>query len=478
MKIALVNPPRVGGLPVIREERCEITERYSVLPPYSLLQIGSLLRRDGHEVRLIDANGRNLSYEELHRALSQGRYDVLIFRFTPTTFDADMKTASVSKSIDPQATTAAMCWTLRTVPQEVLRDAPDLDVYLRHEYEVVAPALVRCLDRGESLGSVKGIAYRVDGRIATSEEANPIFDYDSIPVAAWELLPDLGPYFINNPHGRPFAIMYASKGCPFQCTFCTVANTKWKKRSAESIVEELRYLKQKHHVRTISFFDETFTIDRRRIQNLCEMLRTENLAIRWYCNTRVDLVNPEILREMYAAGCRGMSFGVESGDQRILDGVKKEFKVSEARNAITWAKQAGIKVYCSFIIGLPGETHQTIDTTIDFVNEVLPNGAQFNVAVPYPGTPLHDELLSQGKIEVLDWRQYYQHSAAITGDGLAPEELEAARRRAYRSLYANPRWILQNVAHVLRHPEDVEVATSYTRKIVNNYVFKEMKHSH
>lgn len=478
MNILLVNPPRVEGLPVIREERCEITERYSVLPPYSLLQIAALLRKQEHRVRLVDANGRDLTSKQVVEELRREPYDVMVFRFTPTTFDVDVRTASVSKQVNRDATTVGICWTLRTVPHEVLRDAPDLDIYLRHEYEIVAPHLVDALEGRRPLNEVKGIAFRQDGRIFVTPDANPIFDYDAIPIAAFDLLPDLEPYFINNPHGKPFAIMYASKGCPFQCTFCTVANTKWKKRSAESIMEELRLLKEKFHTRTVSFFDETFTIDKRRVRGLCRMLRVEKLDITWYCNTRADLVTPEILCDMYSAGCRGISFGIESGDQRILNAVKKEFTVEEARKAIRWAKEAGIKVYCSFIIGLPGETPETVNATINFVREVLPTGAQFNIAVPYPGTELHERLLNEGKVQSMDWRQYYQHQAVVAGDGLSAKDLEEARRRAYRSLYFNPRWILQNARHVLRHPEDLEIALSFTGKILDNYFLREMRHAH
>jgi len=243
-------------------------------------------------------------------------------------------------------------------------------------------------------------------------------------------------------------------------------------------MEELRFLKKKFRVRTVSFFDETFTIDKRRVHRLCEMMRQEELGIKWYCNTRVDLVNPELLRDMYSAGCRGMSFGVESGAQSVLDAVKKEFTVQEARNAIKWAKDAGIKVYCSFIFGLPGETPETIEATIRFVRDVLPTSAQFNIAVPYPGTELHDRLLREGRITVMDWRQYYQHQAVITLDGFSAKDLERARLRAYRSLYFSPRWILQNVRHVFRQPEDLEVAIGYTRKVLNNYLLQEMRHSH
>src|SRR3990172_2093783 len=174
MKVVLVNPPRVDGLPVIREERCEITERYSVLPPYSLLQIAGLLREKGHEPWIVDANGFDLDYSELKHELAKELYDALIFRFTPTTFDADMKTAALSKSVNRSATTIAICWTLRTVPEQVLRDAQDVDIYLRHEYEVVAPELINALKRGRDPHDVKGIAYRLDRDDLVTQDEKPI----------------------------------------------------------------------------------------------------------------------------------------------------------------------------------------------------------------------------------------------------------------------------------------------------------------
>ncbi|GAH83477.1 unnamed protein product, partial [marine sediment metagenome] len=131
MRILLVNPPRFRGIPVIREERCEITELYSVLPPYSLLQIAALLRKEGHQVSLIDANGENITYEQLSHRLQDASYDALVFRFTPTTFDWDVEVAKLSKDLNPQAKTISICYTLRTMSEDVLARAPSLNIYIR-----------------------------------------------------------------------------------------------------------------------------------------------------------------------------------------------------------------------------------------------------------------------------------------------------------------------------------------------------------
>jgi radical SAM superfamily enzyme YgiQ (UPF0313 family) len=477
MRILLLNPPRYEGIPVIREERCEITERYSILEPYSLLQIGSIIRNSGHEVELVDANGLDLDYQDIAKVIGEKRFDMVFFRFTPTTFDWDMKTAEVSKKNKPDSITVGICWTLGDLAHSVMSDAKSLDIFVRHEYEVVMPRLVSAIEKGD-LSRVDGIAYRNEREITVNGDAEPISDFDSLPLPAYDLLPSLKPYFINTPHGSPFTIMYTSKGCPFKCIYCTVAQTKWKVRSAKRVLEELRYLKNNYDIRTVSFFDETFTLKRDRVIDIAESIRDEKLDIVWYCNTRVHLVDEDLLRVMKEGGCRGISFGIESGSQKILNDACKGTTVEDAKKAVKLTKKEGIKAYCSFILGLPGEDWSTVKQTLDFVKETLPTGAQFNVAVPYPDTVLYEIALERGWIEEADWRRFYQDEAIMRTDALSTEDLNRARDKAYRTLYFNPRWIFQNIRFVLRNTEDFPLATRYWFKIMNNYVVHRMKHAH
>ncbi|MDD1770720.1 MAG: radical SAM protein [Methanomassiliicoccales archaeon] len=476
MKVMLVNPPRFEGMPVIREERCEIVERYSVLEPYSLLQIAAILRKDGHQVSLMDLNGFDLGYDELMTNVESSRPDAVVFRFTPTTFDHDIKTAVVAKAAHEGMKTIGLCWTLRTRAEEVLREAPDLDIYATREYEVSVKGIVDALSKGEDLRSVGGAAFRTDKGVTINPGPEPLDDLSSLPLPAFDLLPSLDPYFVTAPAGKPYTIMYTSKGCPFGCSFCTVAGTKWKPRTAESVMEELRMLKRDYHIRTVSFFDETFTLDRKRVEAITDSMISEDLDIRWYCNTRAHLVDREMLKRMYRAGCRGISYGVESGSQKILDTADKRIKVEQARDAILWAKNEGIKVFASFIIGLPGEDWSTVRETIRFVGDTLPTSAEFNVAVPYPGTELYDRVV--GKDQQLDFRSLYQHAAVVGTKSLSPSDLDEARRMAYRSLYFNPRWWMSNVKHVLRHPEDMNLAAIYAGKVLSNYFVHRMEHAH
>ena len=328
------------------------------------------------------------------------------------------------------------------------------------------------------LDGVPGLAFRDDGHVGITPDARPIKDYDALPVPAYDLLPSLDPYFISAPACRPFTIMYASKGCPYACSFCTVARTAWRFRSADSVLEELRYLADRFGIRTVSFFDETFTMNKRRVREICDGIRREHLDVRWYCNTRVHLVDPELLAAMRAAGCSGISFGVESGNQRILDSVSKQATVEQAAQAIRWAKEAGIKTYCAFILGLPGETWESAIDTIEFALRTLPNGAQFNVLAPYPGTELYEQLREAGKIPELDWKEMHQHSAIVGTDALTPEQLNRLRKLAYTRLYFSLRWWRENLRFALATRDDFELASRYAIRVLRNYFVHGMQGTH
>ncbi len=476
MKIMLVNPPRFDGLPVIREERCEITERYSVLEPYSLLQLAAVLRQNGHEVSLLDANGFDLSYSDVQDKMKAIKPDALIFRFTPTTFDHDTGICAMARKINPAMKTIGLCWTLSKVPKEVMDSVPELDCYVIGDYETVVPSI---LDPSKDISVLGGVAYRLGNEVkVNSPTRDTIAHLDELPMPAYDLLESLDPYFINTPTGEPFTIMYTSRGCPYRCIYCTVAGTPWKPRSAKSVIEELIFLKKRYNITLVSFFDETFTIDKQRVLDICKAIVDEKLDITWYCNTRANLLDEELIIAMRKAGCKGMSIGVESGSQKILDMASKRITVDEARTAIRLAKRNGIKVLCSFIFGLPGENWNTVHETIEFIKDTLPTGVQFNVAVPYPGTQLHKWALEKGLMKETDWRQLYQHESVVGTEEMSPEDLNRARYMAYKALYTYPVWYMENIKHVLRNPDDFNMAVKYSIKIINNFVLHRMEHSH
>lgn len=463
MNILLVNPPRYNGVPVIREERCEIVERNSVLPPYSLLQIGKILMELKHEVTLIDANGENLKFREL----KLDNYDVLVFRFTPTTFDHDMRVCKLFKRKNPHGKCVGICFTLKDVWKNVMIQAPDMDIFITGDFEVVLKDLFKDFNK---FRDVKGVAYRYKGKLYNNNYSINGFNYDSLGIPAYTLLKSFDYYSINTNTGERFSILYSSKGCPYSCNYCTVASTPLKLKSASLVVEEVEVLKN-YGVRLVSFFDETFTVDRDRVLKICEGLT--GMGVKWYCNTRANLVDLELLKIMKRAGCSGISFGVESGSQKILDLCHKSVKIEEVVSAVKLCRKVGIKTYCAFIFGLPGEDMNTVRETFKFVKKLRPNSAQFNIAVPYPGTKLYEKY-GRG----LSWRDLYQDKALISMCDLSIEELNRVRKKAYTYLYFNPMWLVGNFLFVLRNPYDFKLGLRYFFKIMKNYFFYGMKNAH
>ncbi|NJD78612.1 MAG: radical SAM protein [Candidatus Methanoperedens sp.] len=461
MKVLLVNPPRFNNVSVIREDRCEIIEKNSVLPPYSLLQIASLLRNRGHEVSLIDANGENIDYATLEKMLSERDYESVIFRFTSSTFDWDMRVAAISKKYS-DAYTIGICCTLVNFSEIVISEAKDLDIYIRHEYEVVAPELIDSLPAREKLSDVAGIAFRDNGEIRVNASANTIKNYDDIPMPAYDLLKSFNLYYADTRHGQPFTIMYTSKGCSYSCIYCTMANSKWKPRSAENVLREIRYLKKNYNINTIMFFDETFTMDRKRVEEITRALIDEKLDIKWYCNSRVDILDMDILNKMKKAGCKAVCMGIESGSQKIIGKANKRISVEKSEKAIKMVKDAGIKVYCSFIMGLPGENKTTVQETIEFIKRTLPTGGEINVAAPYPGTRLYDIAIEKGWItKQMDFRKMNQNRSIMRTEELTTQEIDKAREMAYNALIFNPRWWIQNTGYVVKNPDDFGLAFRY-----------------
>ncbi|HLD10688.1 MAG TPA: radical SAM protein [Candidatus Nanoarchaeia archaeon] len=463
MKVLLVNPPRFNGIPVIREERCEIVERNSILPPYSLLQIGKILMELKHDVTLIDANGENLRFKELKLA----GYDALIFRFTPTTFDYDMGVCKLFKKVNKNGKCIGICFTLRNVWKKVMIQAPDMDFFITGDFEVVLRNLFKDINKFKD---IQGLAYRFKGKLYNKSYIRNGFDYDSLSIPAYTLLKSFDYYSINTNIGERFSIIYSSKGCPYNCNYCNVASTPLKMKSVSLVVEEVKLLKN-YGVRLVSFFDETFTVNRERVLNICAGLR--GVGIRWYCNTRVNLVDLELLKIMKKSGCSGISFGVESGSQKILDLSNKNVKIEEIIKAVKLCRIVGIKTYCAFMFGLPGEDWNTVKETFKFIRKLRPNGAQFNIAVPYPGTSLYEKF-GNG----LSWRDLFQDKALVSMCDLSIEELNKIRKKAYTNLYFNPFWLIGNFLFVLRNPYDFKLGIRYFFKIMKNYFFYGMEKAH
>lgn len=464
MKILLVNPPRFNGMPVVREDRCEITVP-NVVPPHGFVYLAGILLNDDHNVVLIDANGYDLDFEYIKKEIENEKPDIVIFKSTPETFYSDNKVGDIAKSISKEIKTVMICFSLTAVPEEVLERAKNVDVYVTdYDYEM---SILKLADDSD-LEDIDGIAYRENGNIIVNSPNTERFDFSSLPMPAWHLIPDLSVYWVQVPSIRPCVFVESMKGCGMGCSFCTIADLQPIFRDVEKVVDEIEYL-QGRGVRYINFFDATFNISRKRIYKVCEEMIGRDLKIKWFANVRADITKEEaeIMKE---AGCRGVSIGVESGSQEILDGINKKTKVSDAEMAIKNLKKIGIKQYAAFMVGLPGETEETMKKTKEFILRTQPTGFQVNSLVPYPKCRLYEVAVEQGKIKELKFDDLLIYETPTSLCDLSVDEINEYRKRIYKEVYLSPGWWLSNIWYTMRNPDDLRLGFDYAFKVFRRLV--------
>lgn len=288
--------------------------------------------------------------------------------------------------------------------------------------------------------------------LAVSAPREPINDIDQIPFPARHLLhhpskyqPSPGSY-----KNRPIAGVITSRGCPFNCIFCShaVFGHKVRFRSPENVVLEVEQLLNDYKVKEIRFWDDTFNLDRQRVFKICELINTKGLKFSWSCQGRVDCLTKELAKEMAKAGCWQICFGLESGSQEMLDKMKKNISLEAAEKAVREAKNAGLETKGFFILGLPGETKQTIQQTINFARRLPLDLAQFSLATPFPGTVFKEQVQNQLKTAGFSsFQQMYSgKSLPYAPPTLTAKELGKAYQRAYKSFYIRPSFIIKKIA--------------------------------
>lgn len=461
MKILLLNPPAKGGVRYVREGRCEqrlSSFQYNMIP-ISLPSTAALLRREGHDVLIVDAIAEELSIENvLETAKGFGAQLALVNVSTPT-FRSDAEAAGQLRAGIPGLFTAAYGVHVTALPEEALAETT-LDAVIRGEPEVTAADLARALGEGEPLEDVAGISFRSGGdresrgKIVHNPDRPFLPDLDSIPPPALDLVDhSLYPAPVS---GEPHTLIITSRGCPYPCTFCSAHiyyGARLRLRDPKGIVDEIQLLHERDGIGLFTFWSDTFTLKREHVAGICRELAERKLKIRWMCNSRVDRVDPELLRLMKAAGCRVISYGVESGEQQILDNIRKGTTIDQIADAFRWTREAGIQSAAHVILGLPGETAASIRKTIRLVRRIRPDYVQYYGAIPFPGTAFLDEARSKGWLATENWEDFEIGNNVVSTPALPAEELGRWRRRAYLSFYLRPTYMLERLGDI-RGPRD------------------------
>jgi len=487
--VVLANPPTPdGGLWIRTQHRVgRRTRENMVWPQVSLAQMAALLHPT-YRVAVVDANAERMAWPEFTRLLDQYQPKYYLTQLTAPTLENDLYGCFLAKARG--ARTIAFGTHVTAIPRETLRPYPSLDFVLVGEPDLTIRDLIDHLegktaersaeiqrlfeshdpgyrpslspDGRPLMEGIRGLAWRRGEEIVVNAP-RPFFPVlDDLPMPLHGLLP-LRKYRMPLIKG-PFTFIVTSRGCPAGCTYC-IKHVSYqyaaRLRSPEKIVEEMWMLKNLG-IHNIHMYADLFTVNREQVVDLCKLMIAEKMNIRWTCNSRVDYVDEEVLQLMAKAGNWLISWGIESGNEQILRHARKGAYPDKAERALRWAREAGIKNWGYFIIGLPGETEETIRQTIDFSKRLPLDIALFHVAAPYPGTPFFFEVVeNQWFRKGTRWEQVDMDKGTVLDyPGLSAERLLYWQRRAFREWALRPGPILTYLRMLLSDRSTFKSAVS------------------
>ena len=487
--ILLVNPPTPDGGYWIRTQHRvgRRTRENMVWPQVSLAQMAALLHPT-YKLKIIDANAERMGWPAFIKELDKYQPRYYFTQVTAPTLENDMYGCFLAKARG--AKTIAFGTHVTPIPRESLRPYPALDFVLVGEPDLTIrdlldhlegrfderPEFIQNLfnkhdplykpsireDGSVDMHGIKGLAWRKGDEIIINFPRPFISDLDDLPIPHHELLP-LQKYRMPLIKG-PFTFIVSSRGCPAGCTYC-IKHVSYqytaRLRSPALIMEELWQLK-KLGINNIHMYADLFTVNRDQVMELCQRMIDEKIDIRWTCNSRVDYVDEEMLQMMGKAGNWLISWGIESGNEQILKHARKGAYPDKAERALVWAKKAGIKNWGYFIIGLPGETEETIRQTIDFSKKLPLDIALFHVAAPYPGTPFFFEVVQNGWFRKgTRWEQVDMDKGTVLDyPDLPAERLLYWQKRAWREWAFRPGPILTYIKMLLSDVSTIKSAIS------------------
>ena len=341
--------------------------------------------------KLIDAIAEEINEQTLFETIKSFNPKLIVIETSTPSFENDL---SIIYNVFNRLTDCqiAICGPHASVfPEQILRDNTFINYVFIGEYEYTLLKLVECLENNLALESVLGLTYRKGTEVKINDSRPTVDNLDSL---SWPEREDLPIYKYNDgfaglPH--PNVQIWASRGCPFQCNYCLWPQTiyrehKYRKRNPIDVIDEMEYLIKRFDFKAVYFDDDVFNIDRKHVLAICEEINKRRIRIPWAAMARADLMDEELLESLVSSGLYAIKYGIESANQSILNSCKKDMDLNKTNRIIRFTKKLGIKVHLTFCLGLPGETEQTIQETVKFIQDVQPDSLQFAFATPFPGT--------------------------------------------------------------------------------------------
>lgn len=463
--VLLINPPQNAELKTLLELHG---------PPMASMYLAAYVRKMGYNPKILDMDLKNFSFEDALKYVESTSPKILgITAFTSTVKTA-YKLLDAIKERFKDILTVIGGPHVTFMPDEALSHQ-GVDVVAIGEGEETLYELIEAFDKNKDFSEVKGIFYRnKNGEIKMTAPRPFIQNLDEIPFPARDLV-DYESYRWNGVLEAP---MLTTRGCTFQCQYCSsseMMGRRYRMRSVQNVIDEIKEVQEKYHVKDIEFIDDTFTLNMKRASEVMNAIISEKLDIRLSLSSRVNTINEELMQQLRKGGTENIYYGIESGSQRVLDLMKKGIKLEQAEAAVNLAKKYGVKVLGSFILGYPGETPDEMNQTIKFSIKLNTDYAQYSILTPFPGTPVYYELDKKGLIMTKDWDLYTVLHPLIKYEAFGYSASLVSRKltEAYRKFYLRfdyifrKRYMLPLIFKTLRRSVKLArmMAKSYSKNV-------------
>lgn len=451
MRVLLINPPRLNE--ITADNPSFIDEERGFNPPLGLLYLASYLKqKSNHQVYGLDAQVERLNYNSIFKTkIKECNPDVVgITAMTFTLIDV-LKVVElvkeVEKELDKKINVVLGGPHAHLFPKETI-SLEGVDFVIKGEGEIPFAKLLEALENHGDFSAIAGLVYQNENGIIDNPVGDFIEDLNELPFPDRTILP-VEKYNSILGGNHIVTTMFTSRGCPFQCAFCDRPHLgkKFRARSAKSVVDEMEVCLGLG-IQEILVYDDTFTVDRQRVIDICDEITKRNLNFIWDIRARVDTVDEFILKKLKFAGCARIHFGVEAGTEKILKVLNKGIKLEQVRNAFRAAREIGIETLAYFMVGAPTENKEDILQTIKFAKAIKPDYAHITILTPYPATNIYYQALAEGVIKNDYWKEFARNpkQGVITQyweKELSKDELFYFLNKFYKSFYGRPSYIFR-----------------------------------
>ncbi|MEO5370879.1 MAG: B12-binding domain-containing radical SAM protein [Magnetococcus sp. DMHC-1] len=421
----------------------------NIIQPYGLSVISSFLKHNNQNVILLDAHAHHISRKNIIKYIIQENPDVIGLPIYTSQVPQSVSFINEIKKTIPEILTVVGGPHPTAEHYSLLTQNPSIDIAVVGEGEYTMLEILDSINKGRpyNFHDIKGITFRTNNQVIINPPRPFISDLDSLPFADWESFP-MEKYWGANTEKNNFANLVFSRGCPFSCTFCGAKEALGKihrRRSPANIIKEVRMLYEKFNVRELGLSDSTFNVNNRWVREICEeLIDFGRRDLVWQCNVRADRLDEETLKLMRKAGCSKVFVGVESADINMLKSMKKGTDIHLLREGINLLDRLGFQVFCGFLIGMPGETVESIKKTLEFARELRKHTCAFSLATPFPGSEFYEISKLEG-YQVTDWTQHDTYGLTYVAQDLTKEQLIHYYNYAVKSNYLNPYFIYKQI---------------------------------